>query len=115
MIGRICVKLFGREAGRTCVIVDQIDNNFVLIDGNLKRRKCNINHLELTDKMIDIKKNASKGEVLNLMEKTGIKIVKPKESKKEIKQKPQKKRKSKESLETKVEDKKTRKNVKTKK
>ncbi len=32
-VGRVCVKLNGREAGRKCVIVDVIDKNFVLITG----------------------------------------------------------------------------------
>ena len=30
-IGRICVKNAGRLAGRKCVIVDIIDENFVLV------------------------------------------------------------------------------------
>ena len=76
MIGRVAVKLTGREAGNYCVIVNNLDNNFVLIDGNLKRRKCNIDHLELTDKVVEIKKDASKDEVLNAMSKAGIKVNK---------------------------------------
>ncbi|MEK6907497.1 MAG: 50S ribosomal protein L14e [Nanoarchaeota archaeon] len=76
MIGRICLKLTGREAGNYCVIVNNLDNNFVLIDGNVKRRKCNMDHLELTDKVVEIKKDASKDEVLNAMSKAGIKVNK---------------------------------------
>ena len=76
MIGRICLKLTGREAGNYCVIVNNLDNNFVLIDGNVKRRKCNMDHLELTDKVVEIKKYASKDEVLNAMSKAGIKVNK---------------------------------------
>ncbi|WP_457611716.1 KOW motif-containing protein, partial [Methanocaldococcus sp.] len=34
-IGRVCIKTLGREAGNTCVIVDILDKNFVLIDGNV--------------------------------------------------------------------------------
>ena len=30
-VGRICVKLTGREAGRKCVIVDIMDKSFVVI------------------------------------------------------------------------------------
>ena len=76
MIGRICLKLTGRAAGNYCVIVNNLDNNFVLIDGNVKRRKCNMDHLELTDKVVEIKKDASKDEVLNAMSKAGIKVNK---------------------------------------
>ena len=32
-IGRLCVKLMGREAGKYCVIVEIIDKNYLLIDG----------------------------------------------------------------------------------
>ena len=51
-----CVKIAGRDAGGRAVIVDVLDDNFVLIDGGVRRRKCNIIHLEPSDKKIDIKK-----------------------------------------------------------
>jgi len=114
MIGRVCIKLTGREAGEHCVIVNNLDDSFVLIDGNIKRRKCNINHLEFTDKVLNIKKDASTKEVLEAMSKENIKVIKLKEAKKEIKEKPNKKRKSK-NLGNESEDNKANKNVKTKK
>ncbi|MCQ4343703.1 MAG: 50S ribosomal protein L14e [Sulfolobales archaeon] len=62
-VGRIVVKTRGREAGRKAVVVDIVDNNFVIITGpksvtGVKRRKVNINHIEPTDKKIDIPKGA---------------------------------------------------------
>jgi large subunit ribosomal protein L14e len=62
-IGRICVKLTGREAGRKCVIVDVIDKNFVLVTGpksisNVKRRRANVKQLEPLE-MIEIQKKIS--------------------------------------------------------
>ncbi len=76
-IGRICVKIAGREAGRKCVIVDIIDENYVLITGpksisGVKRRRCNINHLEPLDKKIDIPKGASDEEVIKALEQAGL-------------------------------------------
>jgi len=76
-IGRICVKLLGREAGRKCVIVDIIDHNFVVITGpkeltGVRRRRVNINHIEPTDKEIDIPKGASDEEVVKAVEKAGL-------------------------------------------
>ncbi len=76
-VGRICVKLRGREAGRKCVIVDIIDENFVLITGpkqltGVKRRRCNIDHLEPLDKKIEISKGASDEEVLKALESAGL-------------------------------------------
>ena len=94
MIGQLCVKIAGRESGKYCVIVDKIDSNYVLIDGNLRRKKCNINHLELLSKNINIKKGASTSEVHKAMEKEGIKVIKLK-PKKESKPRPRKIRKSK--------------------
>lgn len=94
MIGQLCVKIVGKESGRYCVIVDKIDSTYVIIDGNLKRRKCNINHLELLNKKLEIKKGASTEEIRKVMEKEGIKITKPRE-KKESKKKQEKIRKSK--------------------
>ena len=44
--GRICIKIAGRDAGNICIVIDKIDENYVLIDGNVRRRKCNIAHLE---------------------------------------------------------------------
>ncbi len=86
MIGRLAVKLSGREAGKYCVIVEEVNDNFVIIDGNLKRRKCNLSHLELTDNVLNIKKNASTEEVQQAMKKVGINVTVPrKKEKKEVK------------------------------
>lgn len=49
-VGRVCIKTLGREAGNTCVIVEVLDKNFVVIDGSVKRRRCNLKHVEPTDK-----------------------------------------------------------------
>ncbi len=73
-VGRVCVKIAGREAGRKCAIVDIIDKNFVLIDGpKVKRRRCNIKHLEPLEIKLDIGKGASKEEVVKAFEQAGIK------------------------------------------
>lgn len=98
LIGRMCLKLTGREAGKIAVIVDILDKNFVLIDGNVKRRRCNISHLELTEKKLDIKKGASTSAVYEAMKKENIEFILKKE-KKQIKEKPIKKRKTKEKVE----------------
>jgi large subunit ribosomal protein L14e len=87
-IGRICIKVAGREAGRKCVIVDIIDENFVLVTGpkeltGVKRRRVNIKHLEPTDKVVKIRRGASDEEVIKALEEAGLvdymkEIVKPK-------------------------------------
>ncbi len=76
-VGRICVKTKGREVGSKCVIVDIIDDNFVLVTGpkdisGVKRRRVNIMHLEPTDKKIDIQKGASDEEVKRKLQEAGL-------------------------------------------
>lgn len=98
-IGRLCVKLAGRDAGNDCVIVDVLDDNYVLIDGNVRRRKCNILHLEPTPKKIEIAKNASHEAVAEEFSKLklGVWESRPKQAgtkpakvkaKKEVKEEP---------------------------
>lgn len=55
-VGRICIKLAGREAGEKCVIIDVIDDKFVEVVGaSIKNRRCNIKHLEPIDETIEVK------------------------------------------------------------
>jgi large subunit ribosomal protein L14e len=76
-VGRICVKLRGKEAGRKCVIVDIIDSNYVLVTGpkeitGVKRRRVNIDHLEPTDKKISIQKGSSDQEIIEAIKREGL-------------------------------------------
>jgi large subunit ribosomal protein L14e len=76
-VGRICVKVRGREAGKKCVIVDIIDKNFVLVTGpknvtGVKRRRANINHLEPLAEKIEIKRGASDEEVVEALKAKGL-------------------------------------------
>ncbi len=68
-IGRTCVKTMGGEKGKRCVIVGIVDKSFVLITGpesltGVKRRRTNVNHLELLNEKIQIKRHASDDEVV---------------------------------------------------
>lgn len=76
-VGRICVKVMGREAGGKCVIVDIIDDKFVVITGprsltGVKRRRVNIRHIEPTEYRINLKKGASDEEVLKALEEANL-------------------------------------------
>lgn len=75
-VGRICVKKAGREAGRGCVIVDVIDENFVLITGpknvsGVKRRRVNVRHIEPTGDKINIERGAGDDFVFKALEAAG--------------------------------------------
>lgn len=101
-IGRICIKLAGRDAGREAVIVDILKDNYVLIDGNVRRRKCNIAHLEPTSKKIELKKNASHEDVKKEFSKLKLAVweTKPKEKK----ERPRKQRRKKKIVEEAAKD-----------
>ena len=67
-VGRVCVKIAGREAGEKCVIVEIIDDKFVEVIGtDIKNRRCNIKHLEPVDQTIEIKSD-NVGEIKKALE-----------------------------------------------
>ena len=80
-VGQLCIKTAGRDSGKTCAVVDIIDSNFVLIDGQTRRKRTNILHLETIEGKIDLKPKADHLLVKKEFEKLGIKIQdsKPKE------------------------------------
>ncbi len=102
-VGRICVKLAGRDAGKKCVIIDVLDKNYVLIDGATRRRKCNVNHLLALSDTVEIQKNASHEDVAAALKPLGIEVTTTKPKQKT--QRPQKKRKTSEELHAQKEEK----------
>ena len=89
-VGRICVKVTGREAGKKCVIVDVMDKSYILITGpkkvtGVRRRRTNVNHIEPILDKIEIKRGASDDEVEDVLKSSkmiktmaqGIKPVLP--------------------------------------
>jgi large subunit ribosomal protein L14e len=76
-VGRICLKTAGREAGKYCVVLKKMDEKFVLITGpkaatSVKRRRCNIEHLEPLTEKIKIASEASDSDVLKAYAHEGI-------------------------------------------
>ena len=111
-VGRLCVKIAGRDAGLKCVVVEILDNNYVLIDGQTRRRKCNIMHLESLKEVVKIKKGASHEEIKKEFDKLNLKVRKTKP--KEKKEKPVKVRKKKVAEEKPKKEKKSEKKRKDK-
>ncbi len=87
-VGRVCVKIVGREAGKRCVVVDVVDKNFVLVTGpikvsGVKRRRVNVGHIEPTEMKVKIGKGDGDNEIVEALKATGLldkmkDIVKPK-------------------------------------
>lgn len=76
-IGRVCMKVTGREAGKYCVVLKKEGKAFVLVTGpkiltGVKRRKANIEHLEPTKYIIEIPENAADELVLDGFQKAGL-------------------------------------------
>ena len=81
--GQVCMKISGRDAGQLCVITQVLDTTYVLIDGNTRRRKCNIRHLEPLTTTVEISDNASHDEVVRALSQAGIPVVVPSKRTKE--------------------------------
>ncbi|MFO7872700.1 MAG: 50S ribosomal protein L14e [Candidatus Undinarchaeales archaeon] len=105
-IGQVCIKNAGRESGNLCMVVDEIDESFVKIDGpRVKRRRCNVAHLDKQPKKLNLKKGASEKNVLDALSKAGLvggktgrkRTKKGKKSKKKEKEKKSKNSKKKKS------------------
>jgi large subunit ribosomal protein L14e len=75
-VGRICVKQFGRETGKKCVVIDVMDKSFILITGpkkvsGVKRRRVNMSHLMPLQDKVDVKRGASDDEVAQALQAAG--------------------------------------------
>jgi len=81
-VGRLCVKLAGRDAGRTCVVVEEVGNGYVVVDGDVRRKKVNVRHLEPMDRTVDLKSKAAHADVKKAFEKAGLSVweTKPKKA-----------------------------------
>jgi len=75
-VGRICLKLAGRESGKKCIIVEVIDKGFVIITGpkkltGVKRRRASINHIAPLKEKIAISRGSSDDLVTQALETAG--------------------------------------------
>ena len=76
-IGRVCMKVAGRESGAYCVVLKNPAKSFALVTGpkvltGIKRRKANISHLEPTQYKVEIAEDASDDQVVSAWEKSGL-------------------------------------------
>jgi large subunit ribosomal protein L14e len=76
-VGRVCVKIAGRETGRRCVVVDVVDKNFVVVTGpvkvsGVKRRRVNIGHVEPTEMKVKIGRGDGDNEVVEALKAAGL-------------------------------------------
>jgi large subunit ribosomal protein L14e len=67
----------GRETGAYCVIVDDMEGRFVVVTGpkhlsSVRRRKCNVRHLEPLELQIEIEKGADDDAVEKALTEAGL-------------------------------------------
>ncbi|MCX6800956.1 MAG: 50S ribosomal protein L14e [Candidatus Diapherotrites archaeon] len=69
-IGQICIKTKGRSAGRKVVVLSEVKNGKILVDGiNVKRKEYNAMHLFPTKEKVKLKKEATHKEVESALKK----------------------------------------------
>jgi len=72
-VGRLVIKVSGRDAGRLGVVVKELDENYVVVSGPKKltglrdNRKVNKKHLRPLEIKIEISENPSEDELINKM------------------------------------------------
>lgn len=83
-VGRVCLKIAGREAGKYAVVIKPAgqgkgkdEKSFVFVTGpklltGVKRRKCNIDHLKATEYKMELAENATDEQVIAGYEKAGL-------------------------------------------
>ncbi len=89
-VGRVCIKIAGRDARKKCVVVEVLDNNHVLIDGETRRRKCNVLHIEPLDLTVELESGADNAAVADALKAEGIVCELKKESAKQPQPRPKK-------------------------
>jgi large subunit ribosomal protein L14e len=71
-VGRVCMKVKGKNAGNYCVIVEKPEKNMVTIEGrDIEKTKVNILHIEPMPTILKIGKSAKKDEITKALEKEG--------------------------------------------
>ncbi len=73
-VGRLCLKVAGRDAGKHCVVVQEIDDRFVVVDGGTRRRKVNVRHLEPLADTLALASQADHAVVEKLFKERGLAV-----------------------------------------
>ena len=80
------MKIAGRDAGRIGVILEDLGNNYFIIDGDTRKKKTNIKHIEFLGKELKLGKNPTSEDLRKAINELGLKTHKhgqPKQKKQE--------------------------------
>ena len=78
--GRVCMKTAGRDSNKYCAVLEVVDDHYVVIDGDTRRKKCNTAHLEPMDVVIKVTKSSSKADVVKALQGAGLNVADVKEA-----------------------------------
>jgi len=105
-VGRVVMKVAGRDAKKIAVIVEQVDTKTVVIDGQTRRRKVNVAHLEPLNKTVNISKGASTQDVAKALADINVVVIEKKNSHKSAIRQTKKRAGKPKKIESKIESKK---------
>lgn len=66
VVGAVCMKIAGRDAGELCVVTEDLGKGFVKVSGDTRERKVNTRHLEPIGKHVDVKRGSAKQALASL-------------------------------------------------
>ncbi len=72
-VGTLCIKTAGRDGGRKCIILN-IEGSKAFVDGETRRRIVNLSHLSPVGKT-EIRKDASRADVVKAFGRLGLELV----------------------------------------
>ena len=84
------MKIAGRDARQKCVVVEVLDSKYVMVDGETRRRKCNIAHLEPLNMIVELQSGADNAAVVASLKAEGIICEEKKTTQKGAKPRPKK-------------------------
>ncbi|MDD3263298.1 MAG: hypothetical protein PHT94_00200 [Candidatus Nanoarchaeia archaeon] len=73
-IGRLVLKVAGRDAGKVGVVISPIKEGKVLIDGIVRKKQVSIKHIIPLKVLLKVKENESSDVILSELEKLGYKV-----------------------------------------
>src|SRR3989344_523850 len=89
-IGDVVMKIAGRDAGRVGIVTEDLGKGFFMVDGDTRKKKVNVKHIEFLGKEGRVGKGSTREELRKEINNLGFKVNKHGQPrvKKELHQKP---------------------------
>ena len=89
-VGDVVMKIAGRDAGRVGIVLEDLGKGFFMVDGDTRKKKVNIKHIEFLGKEVKVGKGSTSEDLRKEINNLGFKVNKHGQPrvKKELHQKP---------------------------